>query len=500
MTAAAVATPELTPPLVKELAELAGRPEFPALQRQLKGTGWCARPVRLRGEVCDQHGTRLWSTATEPNGVLRKACGNRREAVCPSCADRYRQDAYHLISAGLRGGKGIPNTVIEHPMIFATLTAPSFGPVHTRALGADGKPRRCRPRRDKPVCEHGHPAFCNEIHGEDDPKLGQPICQECFDHGQAVLWNNHLGELWRRTTIYLPRKLALMVGATQKQTRRWVRVSYVKVAEYQRRGLVHLHVVIRLDRAMPKERAHDVRPPEAKFTTELLEDALRAAAADVTVPVADELGGGFLTWGEQLDVKHIGAGQAFEPGRCAGYLAKYATKATEQAGGVLHPVKRSEVDDLKVREHPRELIRQAFKLDDKDPDRNRRQEPGEPEPRPRRLAQNAHNLGYRGHCLTKSRRYSTTFKRLRQAREDHRLAELRANAKTPEAQRRLAGLDREDRQSRFTFVGVGHLTTAEANLAARAAAAARESRELARIERSGTRTARGEEPCRVGVG
>jgi replication initiator protein RepSA len=33
----------------------------------------------------------------------------RREAACGPCAERYRGDAYHLIVAGLRGGKGIPN-------------------------------------------------------------------------------------------------------------------------------------------------------------------------------------------------------------------------------------------------------------------------------------------------------------------------------------------------------------------------------------------------------
>ena len=50
-----------------------------------------------------------------PSGPTnRKACGNRREAVCPPCAERYRGDAYQLISAGLRGGKGVPEAVGEH--------------------------------------------------------------------------------------------------------------------------------------------------------------------------------------------------------------------------------------------------------------------------------------------------------------------------------------------------------------------------------------------------
>ena len=141
----------LAPELLDELAARAGRPDFPKLEAQLRSSGYCARPVRLVGhiETCDGDGRRrVWSTRTEPDGILRKACGNRREAVCPPCAERYRQDAYHLISAGLRGGKGVPDSVAEHPAIFVTLTAPSFGLVHTRALGPDGRARRCRPRRD----------------------------------------------------------------------------------------------------------------------------------------------------------------------------------------------------------------------------------------------------------------------------------------------------------------------------------------------------------------
>ena len=104
----------LTPELLAALAQRAGRPDFPKLEAQLRSSGYCARPVRLVGhvETCDGNGRRrVWSTRTEPDGILRKACGNRREAVCPPCAERYRQDAYHLISAGLRGGKGVPETV-----------------------------------------------------------------------------------------------------------------------------------------------------------------------------------------------------------------------------------------------------------------------------------------------------------------------------------------------------------------------------------------------------
>ena len=129
------------------------RPDYRAFEAQLRSSGYCERPVRLKGsvEVCDGHGRRqeVWTTDSEPDGLLRKACGNRREAVCGPCAERYRGDARQLIVAGLQGGKGIPESVIGHPAVFATLTAPSFGLVHTQRVASDGRRLRCRPRRDR---------------------------------------------------------------------------------------------------------------------------------------------------------------------------------------------------------------------------------------------------------------------------------------------------------------------------------------------------------------
>ena len=145
----------------------------------------------------------------------------------------------------MRGGKGVPETVAEHPLVFLTLTAPSFGPVHSRRV-VDGKARRCRPRRDGEVCPHGVSLACVEVHDEDDPRLGEPICAECFDYEHAVLWNALAPELWRRTAIQLPRELARLLRRLA-DSGCGVRVSYVKVAEFQRRGALHFHCVLRLD-------------------------------------------------------------------------------------------------------------------------------------------------------------------------------------------------------------------------------------------------------------
>jgi hypothetical protein len=563
--------------LLAGIVERASRPGFDRFRAQLRSSGYCARPVRLRGHVCDGHGHRIWSTDDEPDGVLRKACGNRREAVCPSCAERYRQDAYHLIAAGLRGGKGVPDSVSAHPFVFATLTAPSFGHVHAHLLDKHGKPRRCRPRRDHPVCPHGRPLSCGLVHGEDDPCLGQPLCVECFDHEAAVIWNNTLSELWRRTTVYLPRHLAAVLGVTQERLKTLAWVSCVKVAEYQARGLVHLHVVFRVDRAMPEYRKHEVRPPDPRFTSKLLEHAVHGALDAVDAPIAEDLGKRRVRWGKQRDVRTVE-----DAGELAGYLAKYSTKSTEQAGGLLHPVDADSVETVNVSEHVRRYLRAAFTVHDRAqaatrkrreqqreqerqrvsamrserPDLTTRREGpaalawhatqaiahdehvrvrlldgaertgritqrsiaearGEdealaimfdsgktihlaeieliaPAPRPERrpdrdrcdprLAANAHKLGYRGHCLTKSRRWSTTFTALRQARERHVHEQLRTQPGVGESQRQLAQLDPDQRVSQFEFVGVGHLTAADAFLAAQAAARAREHRRLAREE------------------
>ena len=176
--------------------------------------------------------------------MIYKACGNRRAAVCPSCAETYRADAYQLVLAGLRGGKGIPDGVAGHPAIFATLTGPSFGAVHSRLVDpASGKVRACRPDRRRPVCPHGRLLSCGRQHAETDPRLGQPLCPDCYDYDAHAVWNAWARELWRRTTVALNRAVARHRPAGAPAAR----VSFGKVAEFQRRGVVHYHAILRLD-------------------------------------------------------------------------------------------------------------------------------------------------------------------------------------------------------------------------------------------------------------
>jgi hypothetical protein len=444
--------------------------------------GYCHHPIRLAGRV--EHADQptgevrpVYDSEREPDGVLLKACGTRRESRCPSCAATYRADAYQLLAAGLKGGKGVPETVAGHPRLFVTFTAPSFGRVHTRkAQGRLVLP--CHPHRQGARCPHGLRDGCWHRHDEDDPRLGEPLCPDCYDARAQVLWNALAPELWRRTTIVVYRALGRLVGLDEAGLRRLVRISYAKVAEFQRRGAIHFHAVIRLDAATECRCPGCLAPPPERFTAALLEKALRAAVAAVGVacPMLDEEPARYARWGEQFDVRNItradGDAGELSAEQVAGYIAKYATKATESFGSGLE--RRLGADDLEhldgLPDHVAELVRAAWELG------------GRPELEGLRLRAWAHMLGFRGHWSTKSRRYSTTMTVLRRARV--------AFAKRRRAKEGVPldawGRPEDDQVvvvvASWVYVGSGYATEGERWLALSAAARAREQRRVAREE------------------
>ncbi|MEU3242722.1 replication initiator [Streptomyces sp. NPDC006875] len=423
-----------------ELSTLASIGTLPELARQLSTLGGCTSPVRLDGHRTEyavditsgEIGPALHhldSTAL-PAGNLLVRCNNRRATRCPACAETYRRDTFHLITAGLRGGKGTSDQVATHPRVFATFTAPGFGPVHNRPTGG----RACR---------------CGTHHDDQDPALGTPLAPDSYDYDAAVLWNAHAGALWRRFSIYLRREVAKRAGLTQRALRHHARVSFAKVAEYQKRGAVHFHAVIRLDGA----EGGDTTPP-AWATAELLTDAIRAAAtaARVDGPDVDGRQHSFV-FGRQLDVRPIRSadfddGQELTERAVASYIAKYATKGAETTTGTLDRPLRflAELAQATLTEHARRLIRTAWALG------------ARKDLEHLRLRAWAHMLGFRGHFSTKSRRYSTTLGALRTARADWRRAQTASAQpeREPETTYVLA---------HWAFAGTG-LSAAEAWLSA----------------------------------
>ena len=433
------------------------RAHFRAWEHQLAAGHTCSHPVQLRSR------TDMIDLATGElaplYGEASVACGNRRETVCPACSQVYKRDARQLVRAGLAGGKGIPETITAHPCVFATLTAPSFGPVHSRRMrGKTVLP--CRPRRDAKArrCPHGRDISCPTRHLETDPRLGQPMCPHCYDYQAAVLFNACAADLWRRFTTYLPRQLARLLGITQKNLRTLARIRFVKVAEYQARGVVHFHAVIRLD--APGE---DYQAPPPGITAEALCDAIALAAAAAALVIEHQDQAVRLGFGAQTDTRIIrrghelpGTGQALNGVAVANYIAKYATKTLTAPGLPSHRIRSdADIERLRCSAHYRRLITTAWQLGT-------------------RCRAWAHMLGYGGHFLTKSRRYSVTFGQLRAARTEHRRA-----ARPPDADRDAWGRRLDETVVLvlpviWAYEGIGRPIAADAELALAAAARARE--------------------------
>ncbi|WP_037673255.1 replication initiator protein RepSA [Streptomyces globisporus] len=433
-----------------DMLRVAGSPGFDRWKEQIHRTGGCSNPIHLQGWTLTRDKTtgetlHRYSTDIEPGSRLRIACGNRRVSRCPACAWTYAGDTYHLIRAGLAGddARDIPAAVREHPRVFLTLTAPSFGPVHNRP-GI----RPCR---------------CGARHAEGDAALGTPLDPESYDYAAAVLFNNHAGQLWQRFMNRLRREIAAAAGLSQRELKAVARISYGKVAEFQKRGAVHFHAVVRIDGPDGPD-----SPPPSWATTERLTDAIRAAATHayttITVPAAGDQPARRLRWGTQLDirpVKAFGDGSDITEQAVASYIAKYSTKAAETTGSLDRRIgNREALVLLGVPDHTRRLVEACFDLDPLYPDR--------------RLLAWAHMLGFRGHFSTKSRQYSTTLGELRQTRADYRAAQ----------ERTARGLDDVEPDTvlvltSWSYVGQGH-SPGEAALAASIARDIQLNRETAR--------------------
>ncbi|MDN5915484.1 MAG: replication initiation protein [Pseudonocardia sp.] len=392
-----------------DLSHLLRSDDFQTWRREVTAIGGCAAPIHLTGSsrILDRtNGTVL----AERDGEILAPCGNRRASVCPACSDRYASDAYHLIRSGMAGGKGVPDSAAEHPRVFVTLTAPSFGPVHTRRVSRRGLVMPCG---------------CGDKHHPDDPRIGGATDPDGHDYTGAILWQAHAGKLWNRFAIRLRRTLAQMLGVKVRDFTDHARLSYAKVAEYQRRGLVHFHAVIRLDGPDgPTTRA------SAAITTDGLNYAIRDAVRSVCLTVERPDGTPLLLeWGSQVDIRPITSTAAAQlenddgeitDTALAAYVAKYATKGTGKSEATDRPIRDiAHLQHLDITDHHRRLIETAWELG------------GLAEYEDLNLRRWAHMLGFRGHFLTKSRAYSTTFGAIRGERRSYRLTEALAALDTP---------------------------------------------------------------------
>ncbi|MCV7258373.1 replication initiator [Mycobacterium shimoidei] len=457
-------------PAIEKAIRRACSPGYESWWARCTSVGFCANPIQATAHDPD--------TGRRVPVLIR--CGNRRAAICPSCSDLYAADTWQLVHAGTHGGHhGMPETTAQLPQVFATLTAPSFGAVHTSSHRTGLRTESvCHPRGSRNThCPHGKPLWCNVVHRHDDAEVGQPLCAECYDYIGHVLFNWHAPELWRRFTIALRRAVTAhlrRVGVDPAA----VRVSFVKVAEYQRRAVIHYHTLIRLD---------PTGDPQPTISTIDLDTLVRQAANQVRLPVnvddpadpgmtaSPEREARMLRFGPQIDTQPlIAADDDAKPGlarRVAAYLAKYTTKSVAEFGIAARRISPAAIGELDIPTHTRRILTALVKL----------------AARPGNAAMLAwlHTLGYRGHVTTKSRRYSVTMTALRAARHhwrvrrNHEVEPVDLQGDSP------AGLDftsTAGELSDWRIDGAGLRDDGERLLVLTAALRAQEHRYLARLD------------------
>ena len=313
----------LSDSIMAEIAKRASDPEScDRWETLVSQANYCRRPVRLKGyiEQVDSKTCRkklTYSTSQEPDGVLLKACGSRRETLCSPCSAIYKRDVFQLIKAGLCGGKKVPVSVTNHPSCFVTLTAPSFGRVHRANL--DGK---CNFGVSEKQCVHGNPLSCQKVHRESDDQVGTPICSKCYQYEETICFNLSVSELWRRTMIYSLRYLGQLVGLSSREVTKTLRLSYVKVFEFQKRGAVHIHALVRLDAIDERDRRNLICPPD-NIGADILKLAIERAARNVSAPLEllDNNGQQKRShWGTQIDIKIVHNKVQHSPTPRADYL------------------------------------------------------------------------------------------------------------------------------------------------------------------------------------
>jgi len=345
----------------------------------------CSKPVRL--------GVASRETNQVPEGStgIYIRCRTRHEAKCPSCAELYRQEAVKLIERGVPSSRPYGSH-----LLFVTLTAPGkeyFGTANHRMNG-----------KFTGICP------CGQRHSKDDGLLGVPIDIDKFDYAKAVKWNRNIPELWRRFLIALERELP-------HQT-----IEFVKVVEIQRRGLFHIHAIIRIQ---PK-----FSPRKNNLNRVEITNAIKKSAK---IPVVE----GDI-FGKQVDVQFARQknpkrrkGESSEKYRnrinssptrntFARYLAKYATKGMEHATEKGTQSKYIRAHHMKLRsaampestlwlENSLARIKSQSSSRFEDVEKIR-----QIEKRIRSRAQNKiQSFGFQGQFLTKSKNYSTTFTAIR---------------------------------------------------------------------------------------
>lgn len=316
----------------------------------------CSHPLHI--QATEVHTT----TGEVRRRELLRRCGTRLASKCESCSELYAGDAREVIRSGTADGGSFT---------WITLTAPGadvFGAVHS------GPTKRGRRR-----------CACGRYHRPDDARLGTPVDPDRYDYTAAGRFNATLS---RRFTV-LMQKLRRMTGE---------RLDFVRVVEFQRRGLTHVHALVR-----------------GAVSPEVLRVAVRGGTNPRTGRrIAAVTSGGF-GFGPQCDAQPV-----TDVGRVGSYMRKLVRYAVKAAGDDLPDGSR----------HARAMARAGARCAgcSKGVSVGCRDEPGRLNDPTwdscRRHRAARRGWGFRGHVLAASRRWGVTFTALRAARRAWVVASL----------------------------------------------------------------------------
>lgn len=326
--------------------------------QQAARVSFCERPIFLVGR--DKSGV--------TRHVVAIRCKARQASQCVPCSRAFQLDARRLVRLGfVEERRCLPDV----RWWWLTLTAPGVeltgAPVHTRRSGANGGRAPCGSGRCF-ACDR--PAPCRRRHEAGDPSLGAPLegHEDCFRYWAIVRWNWNVPALWDQTTAYLRSNL---------RGRPWTLQS-AKVVQWQARGAVHIHAVLR-----------------TTASADLLHEAIAAARVQ---------GWG---WGRQVKLERLTPAGAETTAKSAqaiasriNYLCRYATRDVR----VLLP----RASDGPLARHIDRLCQQAFSLAEERGAPNRERV--------------SRGLGYGGQVLTHSRKWGASFSQLAAERRQFQAA------------------------------------------------------------------------------
>lgn len=240
-------------------------------------TGGCSSPVEVtRGDM-----------------QMYLPCRSRIASKCPACARRARQREYQRVLGGVRA-------MHRNDVLFwITLTPPGarlFGcPVHRRTHDEHGRRTAACP--------------CGRRHDHSDGRVGVPLNPDRFEYARAAAWNEQIAALWAQSVHDMRRWLRIPRS-------RYTELAYLRVVEYQQRGLLHVHALVRVR-----------RQPGRRITEEGLKKQLARTRLETVVEGQVVT----LRWGEQSHVEKL-TGEIDEVTmKRASYVAKYATKSPDDA-------------------------------------------------------------------------------------------------------------------------------------------------------------------------